>query len=51
MRLEKDDPVSKLLDEAAARFDAWREEHDPNHQLPIEQAAEAYCRHAFANQS
>jgi hypothetical protein len=37
----------EIIEEAGRAFDAWREEFDPMHELPIEQAAEAYCRHAM----
>lgn len=36
--------LASLLDEAYRRFDAWREENDPLHELPIEIAAEQYAR-------
>lgn len=37
----------QIIAEAGRAFDAWREEFDPLHQLLIEQAAEAYRRHAL----
>lgn len=37
----------QIIAEAGRAFDAWREEFDPLHEMPIEQAAKAYCRYAF----
>ena len=39
--------VEQIIEEAGRAFDAWREEFDPLHELPIEQAAEKYCRYSF----
>lgn len=39
--------AEQIITEAGRAFDVWREDFDPLHELPIEQAAEVYCRRAF----
>lgn len=41
------DQVKKIMDDAAQAFSAWRDKNDPNHELPIEVAAERYCADAM----
>lgn len=38
----------QIVAEAGEDFDAWREENDPLHSLPIEEAAERYFRDRLA---